>query len=89
MQILLDAETTQKNGSIALCIPSVEFCKFFLQFSCTDSVFICKILFHVKSILLLHDVPKHRVSHHHGVNDRAIIEFEVVLRKNRQTLTWT
>lgn len=35
-----------------------------------------------QSIFLLHDFPKHRMAHHHSVDDRAVVELEVVLRKH-------
>ena len=89
VQIFLDAQTRKKLSGIALGIPAIELCKLLLQLSSTNAVFVREIRLGIEGILLLHDVPEHRVSHHHRVDDGAIIKFEVVLREHREAFAWT
>ena len=82
VQVFLNAQTRQELGCIALGIPSIEFGKLLLQLCSTDAILVAEVRLGVEGILFLHDFPKHRMTHHHGVDDRAVVELEVVLRKH-------
>ena len=87
MLVFLDTQTTQQGGSIAFGIPAVQLGKFLFQFGNLQSILVCEILFGIQHFTLLHDIPQHRVSHHHRVHHRKSIPLKVVLAQNGKTLS--
>lgn len=86
MAVLLHSESAQQRSRIALGIPAFEFGETLLQFGCTDSVSIGKILLCIDGILLLHDIPEYSVSLQNCIHNGTFIKFEVVLLKHAHTL---
>ena len=86
MQILLDAETAQEGCRLALSVPPVEVGKLLLQLSRLDTIFVRKVFLSVDSVLLLHDLPELVMPHQDGIDDRVLIEGEVILTQHRESL---
>ena len=86
MPFLLDAETAEKGGGVALGVPAFELGEFFLQFGGTDAVGFGEVLLGVKGIFFFHNVPQHGVALQHGVQHGAVVEFEVVLLQHAHAL---
>ena len=84
--VLLDAEARQQRGGVALGVPALQLGEFLLQLGGLDAVLVAEIRLGVESVLLRHDVPQHGVAAHHGLQNRALVELEVVLTQHRQTL---
>ena len=79
MLVFLDTQATQQGGGITFGIPSVQLGKLLFQFGNLQSILVREILFGIQHFALLHDVPQHRVSHHHCVHHCKSIPLEVVL----------
>ena len=86
MLVLLHAQTAKQRARIALGVPSAELREFFLKFGGTDAVGIREVRLGIKSVFLLHYVPKHRMPLKHRVHNRKLVESEVVLAQHRHTL---
>ena len=82
--VFLNAQAAQQGGRITLGIPTVQLGKLLLQFGHLHAVLVRKIFFGIEGFTLLHDVPQHRVAHHHRIHHRISIPLEVVLAKYRQ-----
>ena len=87
MFILLYAEAAEQSRSITLGVPAFKLCKLLLKLRGTDTILITEVLFGIKSILLLHDVPKHSVTTQHSFHNRAVVKLEVVLLQYAHTLS--
>ena len=74
-----DSETVKKHSRIGLCLISVHLRKLALKLTCSDSVLVGEILFHIDGIFFLHDVIEVLISHDHGIHYGKLIIFKVVL----------
>ena len=84
--VLFDSEAREKGGGVALGVPALEFGELLLQLGGLDAVFVAEVRLGVEGVFLRHDVVKHGVSAHHGVDDGVFVEFKVVLAQHAQAL---
>ena len=82
--LLLDAQTAQQRGGVALGIPPFEFGELLFEFGGPYAVGIAEIGFGIEGVLLLHDVPQYGVAHEYGVDDGKLVEGKVVLTQYRE-----
>ena len=73
MLLLLDAQTAQQRGGVALGIPPFEFGELLFEFGGPYAVGIAEIGFGIEGVLLLHDVPQYE-----------LVEGKVVLTQYRE-----
>ena len=86
MAVFGDTETTKQCGGIALGIPSLELGKTLLEFGGTHAVGIAEIGLCVQGVLFLHYIPQHGMAAKDGLEDGAVVEFEVILFQHAHTL---
>ncbi len=89
MAILLDAESAEQCGGVALGVPSLEFGKFLLELGGAYAVGVGEVGLRIEGVFLTHNVPEHGVPLEHGVHDGAVVELEVVLLKHAHALAGT
>ena len=82
MEVFLDAEATQEGCCIAFSVPSVELCKLFFEFRYAEAILVRKVGLGLERIAFVHDVPKHGVTHQHGVEHGVLVPLEVVLTEH-------
>ena len=87
MAVLLDSQTAQQGGGIALGVPSLQFGEFLLQLGGLDSVLVGEVRLGVDGVFLAHYVPQHRMAAEHGLEHCAVVKLEMVLAQYRQTLS--
>ena len=87
--ILLDAQTAQQGSRITLSVPAIQLSKLLLQFRNLQAILIREIGLGIEGITLVHNIPKHRMPHQHGVHHRVGIPFKVVLTQNREPFART
>ena len=87
--VFLDAEAGEERGGVALGVPAFEFGEFLLKFGGADAVGVGEVLLGIDGILLLHHVPEDGMSAEDSLNDGAFVEFEVVLREDREAFAGT
>ena len=86
---LLDAEAGKQGGGVVFGRVAADGGKLVFEFGHFDAVFVCEVFFRVEGVALLHDLPHHSVTLQYGVEHRLVVEFEVVLRENRQAFAGT
>ena len=89
MMFFFNSQPTEQAGRIAFGIPTVHFGKQRLQLGSAYPVFIREIRFGINGIFLIFHIPQMAVSHHHGIENLAIVELKVVLFQYRQALART
>ncbi len=55
------SQAAEKGGSIGFGVPSFKLGEFLFELGSPDAVGIVEVRLGIEGILLLHDVPKHRV----------------------------
>ena len=86
---LLDAEAGKQGGGVVFGRVAADGGKLVFEFGYFDAVLVCEVFFRVEGVAFLHDLPHHSVTLQYGVKHRLVVEFEVVLRENRQAFAGT
>ena len=89
LQLLLDTKVLHQLRSFTLCFPSVHFGKFQFQVCSTVSVFFRHFRLSIKSLTLLHVLPKWLMAHQYCVHHAELVIFKVVLLQYGQTFAWS
>ena len=84
---LLDAQSAQQGGCIALRRIASHFGKLILQFCHADAILVGEVRFAVQCLALTHYLPHRGVSHEHRVQHGLCIVFEVVLFQHAESLS--
>ena len=87
VQCLRDTKIGKHLCSVALSLPTIHFGKLKLKISRTVAVLFSHFQFRIKSLTLLHIVPKRFMTHKNSIENTIFVKFEVVLLKHRKALS--
>ena len=79
MEFCVNSKAIEKSSSIGFCFPSIHFGKLALQFTGTDSILICEILFCIDGFFFFHNLIETKVTHDNGIQNSVGIIFEMIL----------
>ena len=85
-QLLRDAEAVQQHRRLGFRFVAVHLGKFRLQLAGADAVLLGELRLGVDRLALGHDLEEARVPHDDGVEDRLLVEGELVLPQHRDPL---
>ena len=79
MILCIYAKSVKKGSRIRFCLPAIHCSEFSLQFTCSYTVFICKVFFSIYGFFFLHYVIKPFISHNYCIKYRICVILKMIL----------